>query len=119
VETRAGLQTVVALEEDRRLPIAVEEELFWIAVEAFNNVVKHAQAQQVAVRLAFGEGSVQMEIEDDGVGFAPAQARQSGGLGLRGMEERAERIQATLEVASVPGRGTTVRVRRGLVEQEA
>ena len=89
---------------------SAEKELFWIAVEAFNNVVKHANARQVQVRLLLDEGSVCLEIEDDGAGFEPARAGQSGGLGLRGMEERVQRIQGRLKIASVPGRGTTVRV---------
>jgi signal transduction histidine kinase len=88
----------------------VEEELFWIALEAFNNVVKHAGAQQVTVRLQLGDGSVCLEIRDDGRGFDPARARQTGGMGLPGMEERAHRIHGKLEITSAPGWGTTVRV---------
>jgi PAS domain S-box-containing protein len=110
VETRAGLQTVVGIKGERRLPIAIEKELFWIAVEAFNNVVKHANARQVEVRLLLDEERISLEIEDDGMGFEPDRARQSGGLGLRGMEERVQRIQGQLWIASTPGCGTTVRV---------
>jgi signal transduction histidine kinase len=111
VEARAGLQTQIVLQGESCLPLAVEEELFWIAVEAFNNVVKHARARQVTVRLQLRDGSACLEIEDDGVGFEPALARQSGGLGLRGMEDRAKRVQGRLALVSAPGRGTTVRVR--------
>jgi PAS domain S-box-containing protein len=111
VEARAGLQAQIELEGARRLPLAVEEELFWIASEAFNNVVKHAHARRVTVRLQFDEMNARLEIEDDGVGFEPTRARQSGGLGLRGMEARAERIQGEFEIVSTPGQGTTVRVR--------
>ena len=110
VETRAGLQTEIQAEGERRLPLAVEEELFWIALEAFNNVVKHARAQKVAVRLRLKEGSACLEIQDDGRGFDPAVARQSGGMGLRGMEERARRIGGQLEIKSAPGKGTTLQV---------
>jgi PAS domain S-box-containing protein len=110
VESRAGLHTKVKVEGERRLPIAIEKELFWIAVEAFNNIVKHADARQVQVRLLLDEGSICLEIEDDGTGFEPDGARQSGGLGLRGMEERVERIQGQLRITSTPERGTTVRV---------
>jgi signal transduction histidine kinase len=110
VETRAGLQTDIHTEGERRLTLSVEEELFWIAVEAFNNVVKHARAQKVVVRLEFGERSVCLEIEDDGRGFDPIQARQSGGMGLRGIEERAQRIKGQLQIKSAPGKGTTLQV---------
>ena len=110
VETRTGLQTELHVEEEQRLPISVEEELYWIAQEALNNVVKHAQAKKVMVRLLFDDESVCLEVEDDGVGFEPTEARQSGGMGLRGMGERAERINGKLEVESAPGQGTTLRV---------
>jgi len=110
VETRTGLQTELHVEGERRLPISVEEELYWIAQEALNNVVKHAQAKKVTVGLQFDEKSVCLEVRDDGIGFEPAEARQSGGMGLRGMGERAERINGKLEVESAPGQGTTSRV---------
>jgi signal transduction histidine kinase len=114
VETRAGLQTEIHGEGERRLPLSAEEELFWIALEAFNNVVKHARAQKVAVRLQFDEGNFCLEIQDDGRGFDPAKAEQSGGMGLRGMEERTQRINGQLEIQSAPGEGTTLRVTVGV-----
>ena len=51
-----------------------------------------------------------LEIADDGAGCEPAEARRSGGLGLRGMEERVAEIGARLEIESAAGRGTQVRV---------
>ena len=110
VEARAGLQAEIYVEGEKRLPLSIEEELFWIAMEALNNVVKHAKAQQVEVRYQLDDRNVCLEIQDDGVGFDPAQAGQSGGIGLRGMKERVQRIQGKLEITSVPGQGTTVRV---------
>jgi signal transduction histidine kinase len=111
VESRAGLQTAFHAEGERELPLSTEEELFWIAVEAFNNVVKHAKAQQVTVRLQLDHPIVCLQIKDDGIGFDPATAGQSGGMGLRSMAERAGRIGAKLEVTSSPGNGTTVSVK--------
>jgi signal transduction histidine kinase len=93
------------------LPLLIEEELFWIAVEALNNVVKHAQAQRVEVHYRLDDQNVCLEIKDDGVGFDPAQAGQAGGLGLRGMEERVQRIGGELAIASVLGQGTVVSVK--------
>ena len=111
VETRTGLHTELHVEAERRLPRSVEEELYWIAQEALNNVVKHAQAKEVTVRLQFDDESVCLEVQDDGTGFDPAKARQSGGMGLRGMGERAQRINGNLEIEGVPGHGTTLKVR--------
>jgi signal transduction histidine kinase len=96
------------VEGEQELLLSTEEELFWIAVEAFNNVVKHAKARQVAVCLQLGHPIVYLQIKDDGIGFDPAAAGQGGGMGLRNMAERAERLGAKLQVTSAPGDGTTV-----------
>lgn len=110
VETRAGLQTEIRVDGGRRLPLPVEEDLYRIALEGLNNVVKHAKAQRVMVHLEFDEQRVCLEISDDGIGYDLAQARASGGMGLRGMEERAQRINGRLEILSTPGKGTTLKV---------
>jgi PAS domain S-box-containing protein len=110
VESRARLQTEIRVEGERRLPLAVEEELFRIALEALNNVIKHAKAQQVTVNLNFESKGVYLEIADDGVGFDPVTARQSGGMGLPGIEQRVERIRGSFFIESAPGDGTTMRV---------
>jgi len=110
VESRAGLQTEIHVEGAERLPLSVEEELFWIALEAFNNVVKHANARQVKVHLQFDGQNACLEIKDNGAGFDPAEARESGGMGLRGIDERAQQLKGKLEIQSAPGQGTTLRV---------
>ena len=110
VETRAGLQTEMRVDGARRLPLVVEEELYRIALEALNNVVRHAKAQHVTVHLRLDDQCVGLEISDDGIGYDPATAKESGGMGLHGMEERAQRINGKLEILSVPGKGTTLRV---------
>jgi len=110
VETRAGLRTEFRVEGERRLPLSVEKELFWIAVEALNNAVKHAEAQRVGVLLQLNERGVCLEVADDGRGFDPARAKESGGMGLSGMEERVQRIKGTMDITSAPGKGTKLRV---------
>jgi signal transduction histidine kinase len=110
VESRAHLQTEIRVEGERRIPLAVEEELFRIALEALNNVVKHANAQQVTINLRFEGEGVYLEIADDGVGFDPVASRRSGGRGLLGIEERAQRIQGSFAIESVAGEGTTLKV---------
>jgi signal transduction histidine kinase len=88
-----------------------DREIFRIAQEALQNVLKHANAQHVVVRLGSGEGGVLLEVEDDGVGFDPdAPETRSRRLGLTSMEERAQRLGGTLEIRSAPGAGTTVRL---------
>jgi len=111
VESRARLKTEIRVEGERRLPISTEEELFRIALEALNNVIKHANAQQVTVNLQFEDEDVYLEIADDGVGFDPVATRSSGGRGLIGIRERVQRIQGSVDIESAPGDGTTLRVR--------
>jgi PAS domain S-box-containing protein len=110
VESRAELQTEMRVEGERRLPISVEEELFRIALEALNNVIKHANAQRVTVDLRFVDGEASLEITDDGVGFDPHAVGESGGMGLLGIEERVQQIQGSFTIESAPGAGTTLRV---------
>ncbi len=112
VEERAGLQTQFRVEDERRLPIAIEEDLYWIAQEALNNVRKHAAARHVTVHLHFTPSSIRLEVVDDGVGFDPQAVRAEGrGTGgLRSIAERAARLGARLHYASTPGQGTQLSV---------
>lgn len=94
----------------------VELVLFRICQEAIINVSKHAEAKNVDVALAFGEGGIDLEIRDDGKGFdarAAAGAVKSHGrrgLGLLGMEERVALLSGRLTVRSEPGHGTRIGV---------
>ncbi|MBO4205830.1 sensor histidine kinase [Micromonospora echinofusca] len=90
------------------LPTAVEVVLLRTVQETLANVRKHAHASDVAVRLSFTDTSVTLTVTDDGIGFDSTTG--SHGFGLRGMRARAEQIGATLEISSVPGEGTTVRL---------
>jgi signal transduction histidine kinase/ligand-binding sensor domain-containing protein len=110
VESRAGLETEFHLAGELSLDSQVEEALFRIAQEALNNVLKHAQARRVAVSLSPTGQSVTLEIADNGIGSDPTTTGRRGGLGLRGMEERAAEIGARLEIESAAGSGTLVRV---------
>jgi signal transduction histidine kinase len=113
VEARAGIETKLFLEgacDPALLPLPVQEELYHLAQEALNNVLKHARARHVEVRLAVGMDGTCLQVVDDGVGFDPGVVRTGGGLGLAGMEERARRLGAQLSLESQPGRGATVRI---------
>jgi signal transduction histidine kinase len=110
VETRGGVQAQVFVDGERRLPLPIEEALYWITQEALNNAVKHAKAQHVDIRLYFGERKVLLEVRDDGLGFDTADAKHAGGLGMRGIKERAQKIDAEIHIHSIPEEGTTVKV---------
>jgi signal transduction histidine kinase len=97
-----------------RLPPHVEVALYRIAQEALQNVMKHASAERVTVRLSTLNGTVHLVVEDDGQGFRPAEVgRNRNGApsyGLVGMRERAELVGARLQVTSKLGTGTRVQV---------
>ena len=83
-----------------------------IAQEALNNVAKHAHASRVDVLLAADGGDVVLVIEDDGVGFEPAEPGDTArGLGLASMHERAALVGASVQIESTAGKGTAVFVR--------
>ncbi len=88
--------------------------LFYIIEEAINNARKHAQAQQIVVRLAKRDAFVLIEVEDNGVGFdvdaVNASYDRRGSLGMVNMRERAELIEGTLRIQSAPGRGTNIAI---------
>jgi signal transduction histidine kinase len=112
VEDRAGLQTQFRIEGERRLPIAIEEDLYWIAQEALNNVRKHAAARHVTVHLRFTAATVRLEVVDDGVGFDLQAVRTEGrgSGGLRSIAERTARLGGRLTHESRPGEGTRLTV---------
>ena len=115
VEARSGLQTTLHVEgEEIRLPLSIEEELYRIVQEALNNAVKHAKAQQVTIEFQYEDKRFCLEVRDDGSGFDPSIARQSGGMGLRGLKERVQRIGGQLVIESTLKKGTNLKVEIGL-----
>jgi len=113
VEGRGGMQVEFKVEGTEQLSSIIQQELYHIAQEALNNVLKHAHAQRVQVHLQFLDALTRLEVCDDGAGFSLAKAQEGGGLGLSGMKERAQRIGATLNIESAPGKGAHVTVEVG------
>lgn len=96
-----------------RLAPALAEEVAEIAREAMRNAFRHAGATRIDVRLTYGRRRLALEVADDGGGIPEAvlqAGRRDGHWGLVGMRERAAQIGGQLTVASVAGRGTTVRL---------
>lgn len=110
VEKRAGLDARLLAERDVELPPLVEEELYRIAQEALNNVLKHAAASAVTVRIRSEGSQAVLEVVDDGKGFDVSDTTDRGGMGLVSMRERVEKIRGSMAILSTPGEGTTVRI---------
>ena len=106
----------IHLETSGYRPQSLEYEvaLFRIAQEALNNIVKHAQATQVTIRLYEEAKAVCLSVTDNGVGFDVVQHGRSGttkgGFGLHTMQERAQALNGRVVVQSESGQGTAVTV---------
>ena len=97
---------------ERRCSADVELQILRICQEAVSNAIVHGHASTIEIALAFAPSEVALRVRDDGCGFdvnaAPPDHQEH--LGLLGMEERAERIDARLSIQSTPGTGTVVEV---------
>ena len=109
VGSRYSLAIDLNLCAEPALPLDAKEALYRIAQEAFYNIIKHARARRVMLRLSQSCSNVVLEIDDDGAGFNPSAAFP-GHLGLQSMRERAQRFNGTLEIKSSPAWGTSLRV---------
>lgn len=107
---RYKLKVITDLGQEPEAPLITKEALYRVAQEATHNIVKHAKAGRIDLRLACQDGWLALEIKDDGQGFDPQQSFP-GHLGLRSMRERVERLGGHFELESAPGQGTTIRVR--------
>lgn len=100
---------------ETRFPKDVETNLYRVVQEGLNNILKHAQAQNVSVLMNVWGRELILMVEDDGVGFMVAanERRVSNrtGLGLSGMRERVALLKGRLEIESEPGKGTALLVR--------
>ena len=112
-----SLSVSLEVEGDRSLEFAEEQSLFNIAVEALNNIVKHAQTSYATIRLHLAD-PFWMEISDQGQGFDLQQAQNSERVGLSSMRERAVEIGWDMQVTTSPGAGTCIRVEKTPVREE-
>ncbi|MEJ2447886.1 MAG: sensor histidine kinase [Anaerolineales bacterium] len=99
--------------ESANLPPSISTALFRVAQEAVTNIIKHAQAKNVWIRLGYRKnGDVRLEVEDDGIGFNPNQIQMMSGptWGLMGMQERTILCGGEFSLLTAPGEGTLVQV---------
>ena len=102
------------------LPLKIA--VYRVLQEALNNSFRHAGAEEQHISISHADGWLMLEVADGGPGFDLAKTEGSQdarpALGLRGMRERVEMLGGTLEIATRPASGTTIRVRLPL-ESEA
>jgi two-component system, NarL family, sensor kinase len=116
VAQRAASQGHLALRLDLAAngASANDQLLFSAARELLTNVVRHAEAATVTLRLAHLDDELQFVVEDDGRGFPPEQLPDrlaQGHVGLASQRVRVEAAGGTMTIASIPGEGTRVEIR--------
>jgi signal transduction histidine kinase len=102
--SRAGLPVTVVASPDTRLPQQLESAAYFVAAEALTNALKHSSATAVTIGAWQENGTLRVEVADDGVGGADA----GKGTGLRGLVDRVEAHGGRLFVESRAGAGTKV-----------
>lgn len=104
--------SVVARDLPSTISLDVSIELYRIAQEALNNVVRHAGANvTVSITLQGAPEGIEFSIRDTGSGMDTEKLQLAKGLGLRSMAERAASVGGSLDIESVLGEGTCIRVR--------
>lgn len=101
---RCAVPVRVRADFDARLPAPAEATAYFVVAESLANVTKYARASAVTVRLARRDGTLMVEVADDGVGGADA----GRGSGLRGLADRVAAVRGTFRVETAPGAGTRV-----------
>lgn len=104
----ATLRTQVTDEVSDRHTVTT---IFRIVQEALTNVVRHADAETVKVRLYIKSGHIVLKIQDDGCGMSSEQQQKRGSFGLMGMKERVTSCDGKFVLHSRPGKGTRITVR--------
>ena len=101
-----------SLDEDDRFSSELETACFRIVQEGVTNIVRHARASRISIRLERVVSDLILLITDDGAGFDARVLRAGGAgmstLGLRGMEERAQAVGGTITIDSAPALGTEI-----------
>jgi signal transduction histidine kinase len=107
IRTRHSMAVATEFCEEPPLPFDVKEAFYRIAQEALNNIIKHARATQIDLRLTCEGARMLLHVSDNGVGFNPNDSFP-GHLGLQTMRERITRFGGELSIESAPGQGSTV-----------
>lgn len=111
VEKRSGINVNFQADIKAKLPVLVEEGLFYIASEALNNSLKHAMASSLTIKLKSDEIGTELEVHDNGRGFDLKTLGSEGGFGLSNMNERTEKLGGMIQIETSDGGGTKIVVK--------
>jgi PAS domain S-box-containing protein len=113
---RTNIPVDVTINGEGNLPAETQVSIYRICQEVLNNIVKHAKASRVEIKLQQAKSGMVLHIQDNGCGFDPSKQTPSGHYGLEMMRERANAVGVELTITSQPGLGTDIMICWG--EQE-
>jgi PAS domain S-box-containing protein len=118
VENHAGIASQIVVKGSLKdIPPAWLEDLYWMAIEALNNALKHAQARKMKIVIDVKPDELELEVIDDGRGFLVEKVG-AGGMGLVNLRERASLLGGELTVESELTQGTRIRFHAKIKEQD-
>lgn len=119
IKVRNAIDFQMEMPAEMTLPDVVEEHIFRMVQEALSNILRHAEASVVKLRLQSQAGDLYVHISDNGKGFEmERQGEKKTSLGLQTMRERAEELGGTFAIRSLVGEGTYIDIRIPIKEVE-
>jgi signal transduction histidine kinase len=115
---RSGIYTIDLNVEGEPEYLEAESELILLRIfqEACNNTIKHSKANTILVNLIYGKKSIELSIKDNGIGFDVNKVRNTKDVrkmsGLNNFVKRADVIGAKVNIESIPGKGTTITIKK-------
>lgn len=103
-ENMLGIPILVRVKGERTIPLEIEQTLYRILQGALSNIARHSFAKGVEIHITYSRTDIQVLVEDDGIGFQPAE--QSYGIGLKSIQERIDLIDGSMQIISQLGAGT-------------
>jgi len=93
---------------ENRLENSLELSIFRIIQELITNIIKHAQATEATIHLTQHDDSLNIMVEDNGIGFNPQNISTKNGMGIHSIDKRIEHLNGTIDIESAAQQGTTV-----------
>jgi len=112
VEKSGQYQITYIVEDEMPATHSPDKDLiiFRILQEALNNIMKHARATEIAIKLSYLDQKLQLYIEDNGIGFDIESADHQPGMGLQNIQKRAAIVAGEMQIKSQPGAGTCLTI---------
>lgn len=118
--TAAEVELDLAIDPEvtARLPMTHRVQLLQMTREALSNAARHARATRILLAMRSDADTLELVVEDDGVGFDVGDEPPTGHLGLANLRQRTAALGGMMDIDSSPGRGTRLRIRLPLVAEE-